>query len=136
MKLKITPLIDAMGVNDFVYATEIQSTVGTPIDLYFQLFDAEKNLSSHGWNPDGLRYMPPVNSTLQVIFQNVDDLGVINRFASQPFPQDPSIWKVTVLATDPIQGTVNMRFILTEPSGVGFITKMTALRAAFLCGVN
>ena len=132
MKLKAIPLIDVEDQNDFRYATEVSSTAGDPVDLYFQLSDAEKQLAQHGFNPSGLRYMPKAGSTLQVIFLNVNTRKQFNRFASQPFTQDPSVWKVSVLATDPLSGTVSIKFILTEPNGVGGITKTCSLNACFL----
>lgn len=133
MRLNVTPLDDLEDVNDFRYATEVKATAGDPIDLYFQLSDATKNLSSHGFNPSGLRYMPIANSTLQVILLNINNRKQFNRFATQPFPQDPSIWKVSVLATDPVSGTISMKFILTEPNGpAGGITKTAQLQACFL----
>ena len=133
MRLNITPLQDAQGVNDFIYATEIRSTVGDAVDLYFMLSDAEKNLTQHGYNPGGMRYIPAANATLQITFKNIDNRKQFTRFATQPFPQDLSIWKVPVLATDPVSGTVSMKFVLTEPNGVaGGITKSCFLNACFL----
>ena len=134
MRLSIAPLQDVQQVNDYVYATEVQSTAGDPVDLYFQLSDAEKNLGAHGYNPSGLRYMPVAGSTLQVVFLNINTRKQFARFATQPFAQDPSIWKVPVLATDPVSGTVSMKFVLTEPNGsAGGITKKCSLNANFLC---
>jgi|ERR1017187_223341 hypothetical protein len=133
MRLSITPLQDTQGVNDFVFATEIRSTVGDAVSLYFMLSDAEKNLGQHGYNPSGLRYIPVAGSTLQCIFTNINNRKQFNRWATQPFAQDSSIWQVPVLATDPVSGTVSMRFILTEPNGnAGGITKTCSLQACFL----
>jgi hypothetical protein len=133
MRLSITPLQDAQGVNDFIYATEIRSTVGDATELYFQLSDAEKNLTQHGYNPGGMRYIPAAGATLQVTLKNIDNRKQFTRFATQPFPQDLSIWKVPVLATDPVSGTVSMKFVLTEPNGAaGGITKTATLQACFL----
>jgi hypothetical protein len=133
MKLQITVLDDVVGVNDFHYVTEVQSTVGDACELFFQLSDATKNLSQFGYNPSGLRYLPPADSTLQCVFLNINTRRQFSRFATQPFAQDPSIWKVPVLATDPVSGTVSMKFILTEPNGVaGGITRTCSLNANFL----
>jgi hypothetical protein len=134
MQLKVTVLDDVEDANDYRYATEIQSTAGDPVDLFFQLSDATKNLASHGFNPSGLRYMPAAGSTLKVTFLNINTRKQFARFATQPFVQDPSIWKVPVLATDPVSGTVSMTFQLMEPNGVaGGITKSASLNANFLC---
>jgi hypothetical protein len=129
MRLAICPLDDVSGVNSYRFATEVQTTAGDATDLYFQLFDASKNLTQHGFNPGGLRYCPAALATLQVTFKNIDTSKQFARFASQPFTQDPSIWKVSVLATDPVSGTVSMKFVLTE----GTATKTCSLNANFLC---
>jgi hypothetical protein len=129
MRLSITPLDDVEDVNNYHFVTEVESTAGDPIDLYFQLSDASKNLTQHGFNPGGLRYCPAVAATLQITFKNVDTSKQFNRFATQPFVQDPSIWKVSVLATDLVTGTVSMKFVLTE----GVATKTCSLNANFLC---
>jgi hypothetical protein len=133
MKLRATPLIDCQNVNDFTYATEVSSTTGDPVDLYFQLSNAEKNISTQGYNPSGLRYMPVAGSNLKVTFQNINNCKEFTRYATQPFSQDPSIFKVQVLASDPVAGTVSMKFVLNEPSGTGTITKTCYLQANFLC---
>jgi hypothetical protein len=133
MKLQVTVLDDVVGVNDFHYVTEVESTVGDAVELFFQLSDATKNLSQYGFNPSGLRYVPLTGSTLQCVFLNINTRKQFARFATQPYPQDPSIWKVPVLATDPVSGTVSMKFTLTEPNGVaGGITRTCFLNANFL----
>jgi len=129
MRFAIQPLRDVSNVNDFRYATEIESVAGDATDLYFQLMDSDKRPTCQS---SGLRYMPPALSTLSVTFRNIDNAKVVTRYASQPFAQDPSIWKVSVLSTDPVAGTVNIKFVLTEPSGQTSIVRTTALRAAFL----
>ena len=134
MKLSVQVLNDVSGVNSFRYGTEVESTVGDAIELYYQLFDASQNLSRFGFSPSGLRYLPVASSTLQVIFLNINSRKQFSRFASQPFANDLSIWKVPVLATDPASGTVSMKFVLSEPAGsAGSITKTCSLQANFLC---
>jgi hypothetical protein len=132
LKLSIRVLTCVVSVNDYGVATEMVSTAGDPIDLWFQLVDDSKNLSSHGFSPPGLRYCPLANSTLQVTFLNLNNRNQFTRFASQPLAQDPSIFKVSILATDPVSGTVSCKFVLTEPSGAGTITKTCSLNACFL----
>ena len=120
MKLAIRPLVEVSGVNAWRYATEWEAFRGDPADLYFQLVDAERNIGlvfTH--DVKGLRYMPPAASTLLVTFLNVNTAKQFNRAASQPFAQDPSIWRVQVLASDTmLGGTVSMKFALTEPGPV------------------
>ena len=133
MRLNVTPLDDVEDVNDFRYATEVKSTAGDAVELYFQLSDATKNLAQGGFNPSGLRYIPVIGSTLQVIVQNINNRKQFNRWATQPFANDPSVWKLPILATDPVSGTVSFKFVLTEPNGAaGGITKTCSLQACFL----
>ena len=138
MELSIRVLNDVVSVNDYAAATEVRSVSGDSVDLWFQLVDSSKRLASHGFNPSGLRYMPAAGSTLQVTFLNINTRKQFARFATQSFPNDLSIWKIPVLATDPVSGTVSMKFVLTEPSGsAGGITKTCSLNANFLCsGTN
>jgi hypothetical protein len=131
MKFTVRPLIDVSSVNDFRYKTELQSVYGDATDLYFQLFDDDKNFSNCSYEQPGLRYMPPASSTLQVTFRNLNDVKNIVRFATQPFANDPSIWKFSVLSTDPITGTVNCKFVLTE-QGPPVVTRTYATQALFL----
>jgi len=113
MKLNVTVLDDVEDVNDYHYATDVKSNAGDPIQLYFQLSDASKNLAQAGYNPSGLRYVPVSGATLQITFLNINNRKQFTRFASQPFTQDPSIWSVPILATDPVSGTVSCKFVLS-----------------------
>lgn len=117
MKLSAKPLIEVGGVNNFIYSQQLKMMAGDPAEFYFQLVDLEQNPASCGFNPAGLRYMPQTISTLAITFINIDSAKQFTRFASQPFAQDPSIWKVELLATDPINGTVSINGVLTENFG-------------------
>lgn len=132
MQLKAVPLDNVNDVNTFDVVTELTGAAGCAQFLYFQLIDASKRPSSLGFLPAGFRYIPPALSSLTVEFCSIDKEERFVRYATQPFAQDPSIWRVPVLATDPIRGTVTLRFALTEPSGTGFIERKTLLNAAFL----
>jgi hypothetical protein len=135
MRLGIQPLVDVSDVNNFRYATEIQSVAGDATDLYFQLVDLDKKpYHTHTWFVNeffGIRHLPSADLetlTLSVTFRNIDDAKQFVRFASQPFPEDSSIWKVSILTTDPVAGTVNLKFILTEDT----VVYTTAVKAVFL----
>ena len=116
MLLSIRPLNDVSNVNSFEYADHVSWYEGNAADFYFQLIDASLDTDLKGFSPAGRRYMPPATSTLSVQFQNIDDAKVINRLATQPFPGDASIWKVTMLATDAIHGSPQLVLTLTEPT--------------------
>lgn len=128
MKLSARPLIDVQGKNDFIPATEMEIFKGDATTFYFQLLDMEKNLAAHGWNPPGLRYIPAAGATLNVTFLSVDTAKQFLRAATKPFAEDTSIWAVSILASDPLVGTVAMKLALTE-SGV---TRTAFLPAALL----
>lgn len=102
------------GVNSFDYSTQVQAFEGDAFDIYVQLVDKERHKTEHGFSPGGQRYMPAASSTMNIEFLNINDNKRFVRTASQPFPLDPSVWKVSVLSTDPLSGTVNLRLVLVE----------------------
>lgn len=120
-------LLDVNGVNSFEYSAQVEIASGDTQNVYFQLIDASLDRSEQGFNPPGRRYCPAATSTLAVTFVNTDSAKQFVRAATQPFAQDPSIWTVPILGTDPLLGTVNLKIILTEPS--------RQLSAVFMPGV-
>ena len=131
MKLSARPLIDVAGVNDYIPSQQVEFSVGDALTFYIQLIDLEKNLAAHGWNPPGMRYVPASGATLAVTFTNIDDAKQFTRFASIPFAQDPSIWAIPVLSTDPVGGTISIKAVLTE----GDVTRSFTLQGALLGSV-
>jgi hypothetical protein len=127
-------LSDVASVNSFdSVAPSLSMNQGDSQPLYFQLADASVDRKDQGFNPPGRRYIPASGATVSVTFTNVDtgaDVCVtefggsrINpsaqatmvRAATNPYAQDTSIWKVQILGTDPLKGTVNVAVTLTEP---------------------
>ena len=95
------------NVNTFEYGQNFQMTAGEQQDVYFQLVDGAKNPPTQYFFPQGLRYMPAAGSTLQCVLASIDDGSSVTRYASQPFPtSDPSIWKLTLLSSDRVGGTL------------------------------
>jgi len=119
-------------INHFEFITQVEVFEGTPFDVYIQLIDKDQLPLTKGWEPAGLRYMPVVGATMLIQFQNIDSNKKFNRAAVQPFAQDPSIWKVSLLATDPIRGTVSIRITLTESAN----QKIAVLQAAILAATD
>lgn len=117
MKLGARPLIDVEGVNDYQISTQFEYHTGDATELYLQLVDLDKNPVQHGYYLSGLRYCALAGSSLQVTFNNISDQKQFVRYAEQPFPTDTSIWKITLLATDPLQGTVSLKCQLSENIG-------------------
>lgn len=115
MVLSARMLKDVANVNTFSPTNQAKFTVGDQVTLYFQLIDSALDTPQQGFSPAGRRYVPAVGATLQVIVDNIDDAKAVERYATQPYPQDPSIWALTLLPTDPIPaGTASLKLYLTE----------------------
>lgn len=116
MLLSARMLNDVASVNSFEYADQASWFEGDATYMYFQLIDASLDTDMKGFNPAGRRYMPPALTTLSVQIQNIDTAKVINRLATQPYPEDASIWRIQILATDAIHGAPQLLLTLTEPT--------------------
>lgn len=115
MLLSARPIKDVGSVNVFTWATQLEYTQGDTVDLYFMLVDRTQDTRS---DPPGRRYMPAAGATLQVTLDNIDQAKQLTRAATQPFTNDPSIWKVSIIATDVIKGTCGLALALTEGTRV------------------
>lgn len=118
MLLSVRFLNDVASVNSFEPTTEVRFNKGSSQIVYIQLADASLDSPNQGFSPSGRRYVPPAGSLLTVLLSNVDDAKKVSRVATQPFPGDLSMWSFPVLATDPLNGTVAMQFVLQEPTRV------------------
>jgi len=114
MLLSARALEHVSDVNNFDYSTQIHCTEGDAPTIYLQLIDLSQDRVDHGFSPAGRRYVPAAGATLQVVFDHINDTRKVTRVASQPFPQDPSIWAVPLLPTDGLKGTVNLKLTLIE----------------------
>jgi hypothetical protein len=115
MLLSARMLDNVASVNGFDWATQVEYTAGDgPVDVYFQLVDLNQDRVSTGFKFGGRRYAPAAGATLQVVLANIDDDIQVTRVATQPFTNDPSIWKVTMLGSDTIRGTCALSLKLTE----------------------
>lgn len=106
MRLSSRILKNVDTVNSFhtseAWTVRVADGEGEAVSLYYQIIDLDR---------DGLRYMPQAGATAEVTFPSIDDdLTVV---ATQPFPQDPSIWVIQLTADD-VPSTGNVRFSLTE----------------------
>jgi hypothetical protein len=120
MILSAQMLDNVASVNSFEATEAVCFVESDPQDVYLQLVDLTKHF----------RYMPAAGATLQVVVDNIDDGKKITRFATQPFSQDPSIWKLTIMASDSVRGTVNLRLTLTEGSAIRRGQVQAALRVS------
>lgn len=131
MILSARILTDVGSVNAFSVAQVAEFTEGDAFDLYFQLIDSTLDLTStdHPTSTPGRRYMPPATSTLTAVVDNIDDAKKITRACTQPFSQDPSIWKLTIMSSDSIKGTSNLKLTLMEPGNTKRALVKNVLRA-------
>lgn len=114
MKLSARMIQNLTTVNNFGWTDQAQFTQGDTASVYFQLIDDTQDKAVKGFYPAGRRYVPAAGATLSVKLDNINDAIAITRAAFQPFPLDPSIWQVQVLATDTIVGTCALALTLTE----------------------
>lgn len=118
MLLSAQMLKDVQSVNSFEPDVQLSWTEGDVVDIYFRLIDLTLDRADQGFSPAGRRYVPAAGATLSVSIENVDDAKKITRLATQPFANDGSIWKLSMLSTDTIRGTPQMRLTLTETTKV------------------
>ena len=116
MLLSARMLNDVASVNSFEVADQASWFEGDSTYMYFQLIDLSLDTDMKGFYPGGRRYMPPATTTLSVQIQNIETVKVINRLATQPFPEDASIWRIQILSTDAIHGAPQLMLTLTEPT--------------------
>ena len=111
MFLKIQMLANVANFNSFGFATEVRMTQGNAKTVYFRLVDSEQNETG---TPPGIRYIPASGATISIDFLNIDDSKKFSRAATNPFPEDTSIWAIDLLSTDPLKGTVSLKVNLVE----------------------
>lgn len=116
MLLSLRPLADVTSVNSFELADQVSWFQGDSATVYFQTIDSSLDTDVKGFSPSGRRYMAPATSTMSVVIQNIDSSKVITRLATQPFPEDASIWALQILSTDAIYGSPQLVVTLTEPT--------------------
>lgn len=114
MLLSARPLKEVGNVNNWSYSSVIEFTKGDVLDVYFMLIDTTLDTGSENFIPPGRRYMPVAGATLTATVENLDTSQQITRVCVQPFTNDPSIWKISFFNSDNIEGTANLRLVLTE----------------------
>lgn len=114
MLLSARPLENVVNVNAYEVVDHVSFSEGDAVSLYLQLVDLAKDRPEQGFVPAGRRYMPAAGATLQVTLDHLNDARVITKVAVQPFSQDASIWRVDVMSTDIVRGTVTIKIALTE----------------------
>lgn len=126
MRLSARMLNNVTNVNSYENVDTLQFTEGDLPPLFFQLIDASTDRAERGYVPAGRRYMPATGATLQATLGSVDSAKTITRACTQPYAQDPSIWKLMLLAGDSLTGFRDLRLVLTE----GIVVTNGTLRQA------
>lgn len=109
-------------VNNFGYAEVLEVTEGDSPTFFIQLADASVDSDAR---PSGRRYMPATGATLQVRLYSLDSSATIQKAASQPYQNDPSIWSFQLAQAETIPGTRALVLQLTEGSKVtnGYVSQ-------------
>lgn len=123
MRLTAKILKNVSSVNHWDYANQAYIFEGQINEMYFQIVDLDKTPlidKSVAFPEFPLRYMPTgaavsLSVTFPALRNDPTDAGAeeIVVAASQPFPQDPSIWKLT-LSSSQTPKTGNIQITLTE----------------------
>ena len=116
MVLSARILRDVASVNNFRVASGPHEMVEGDGDsyVYFQLVDTTLDTATEGYQPTGRRYVAAEAATLTLRMESLDIAKMVTRSASRPYALDGSIWRVAVLATDPLRGSVGWRLTLLE----------------------
>lgn len=106
MKLSVKFLKNVANVNTFQYTPQWNISEGSANTLYFQFIDKLK---------DDLRYMSQADviDEVTVTFLNIDEASEIIKIATQVFPDDKSIWSIT-LGSDEVPNSGAAKFSITE----------------------
>jgi hypothetical protein len=97
MLLSAQLLADVCDVNRYRTVNQVESRAGSTIDVYFRLVDREADKDA---SPPGRRFIPAANSTLVVSLKSVYPRKQLAFPATNPFPEDRSIWKFTISPND------------------------------------
>ena len=131
MLLSALMLNGVCDINHWDVVQTLEITQGDAPDIYFVLNDASVSKTK---DPHGRRYVASAGATLQIVIQDIDSAVTLTKYATQPFPEDKSIWKVSF---DPVTdgpsmsglaGTYALKLRLTEPG--------TVLPAAWVISTN
>ena len=113
MRLNAKILKNVADVNNWQYANQASIQEGQVNEIYLQLVDYDKVPGSDKSTalPDSpLRYMPQAGASLTARIPSAQDFEVN---ASQPYANDTSIWKISLLSTQ-IPKSGNFKLKLTE----------------------
>jgi hypothetical protein len=117
MRLNAKILKNVANVNNWQYANQASIQEGQVNEIYLQLVDYDKVPGSDKSValPDSpLRYIPQGTTVaLVATFPSIDSAEEFEVSATQPFADDKSIWKISLLSTQ-LPKSGNFKLKLTE----------------------
>jgi len=118
MKLAFVFLESVYNVNAYDVVPQFEHVNGSGQDMYIQIVSISSSGCANACDTDcPTRYMPSSAATLVANFDNLDSCLVVQRVAVMAFPADDrSIWKITIMPNDVIQG--NMTLTLTDGTSI------------------
>jgi hypothetical protein len=117
MLLTAQLLDQVVDVNNWMNVSDIRLTQGDSPFVYFKLVNATLDQNAR---PPGRRYMPVAGAVLTATLQNVNSALTLVKVCTQPFSQDPSIWKFQILSADGLRGTYTFTLQLTEGTNITY----------------
>lgn len=116
MKLGAIILDETSLLNDLKPKNQAEIIPGETAVVIFQLIDQLKVSSDSKW---GQRYIPASGATLEATIKSLNSANTIVKGATQPFPDDKSIWQFTLTSAETqSMGGINMTLTLTEGASV------------------
>jgi hypothetical protein len=105
MKKMFHLLENVNNFNSFLEVPQFEHVNGNQQDLYIRI--VQKSANSNAESAD-LRWLPSGSATLTFKFDSLDKALVISRVGTMAFPSDDrSVWKVTLLPGDVINGSMS-----------------------------
>lgn len=106
MKRMIRLLENVKDFNTFSEVEQFEHVNGAQQDIYIRIVQ----VPAQAQPGDELnRWLPSASATLKFNFDNLDSALVISRSGIMVYPTDDrSIWKVTILATETINGALTV----------------------------
>lgn len=135
MRLSAKPIVNWCNVNMYSFGNQWIVRSGDQLVLYFQLLDQDQAVQGNGagfgvvfsgiaplGTTDGLRYLLGVGSAnqpfgVQVTFPSIDNTKQLTYIAQQADPNDSSIWKVSLPASQSPAGG-NVLFTVQEGTSI------------------
>jgi len=143
MRLSAKPIINWCNVNQYSFGNQWIVRAGDPLTLYFQLIDQDQAVSGNGQGygvfsgitpvgtTAGLRYLAGIGVNNQpygvtVTFLSIDSFRTFSYTAVQADPNDSSLWKVVIPASQ-IPSGGNVQFAVQEGSNIRRFSVMNML---------